>query len=67
MMKLRNLVFPCILVSLMAVTNGCFLAAAGIVEASRSEATTDPMGTEYQGPRGDIGWYQPTQTPSKAP
>jgi len=37
---------------------GCLAGAAGVVEASRSESSADPMGTsEYQAPDGTIGWH----------
>ncbi len=48
-----------------ASTTGCFLAAAGVVEASKNEPGTDPMGTEYRGPNGWIGWRHHYQHPAQ--
>ncbi|MBW2455711.1 MAG: hypothetical protein JRI68_14430 [Deltaproteobacteria bacterium] len=45
--------------ALVAATSsaGCLLAAAGVVEASKDgEHSSDPMGAEYRGPHGWVGW-----------
>lgn len=50
-----------------AASSGCFLAVAGIVEASRDGDTTgDPMGHDYEGQNGWIGWYMNYQRPGDA-
>ena len=54
---------------LLAATNatGCLVAAAGVVEAARNdEAGDDPMGSEYRGPNGWIGWRHYYDRPVKA-
>jgi hypothetical protein len=47
-------------------TSGCFLAAAGVVEASRGDSGPDPMGTEYHGPNGWLGWHHRYRHPAEA-
>ena len=44
-------------------TTGCLLAAAGVIEASKDGPGRDPLGTEYHGPRGWIGWHHHYQRP----
>ncbi len=56
------------LAGLVATANGCLAAAAGAVEIGRKSRhhAQDPLGREYVGTDGELGWYQehtnPTQT-----
>jgi len=56
------------LVAMVATCSmGCFAAAAGIVEVSRGHDTAgDPMGKDYVGENGWIGWYQNYARPDDA-
>jgi len=38
-------------------SSGCLVGVAGIVEATNDTKTPDPMGHEYAGTDGRIGWY----------
>ena len=54
------------LAGLIATSNGCLVAAAGAVEVGRKSGRHygDPMGHEYVGSDGEIGWYQKHSNPT---
>ena len=67
MLNKVRIALAALVASLAMSSIGCFAAAAGIVEVSRGHNTTgDPMGKDYVGTNGWIGWYQTYAKPDDA-